>query len=319
MFARLDVQEFLSCFTDWISGALSELSGEHVSIDGKALIAATRKSAGGKVPFILNAYASGLGITVCQLEIGEKDNEITEIPRLLDMIDISGCTVTIDAIGTQVRIMDLIHEKGGDFCLQLKRNHRKAFDAVNLHFSRKVDLLEDGAEPAEAGVDVFEDEGHGHGRNETRTYFTTTLEDEDRSILPKGWDHVRCLGMAVQEREVIGSPSKGSVEVHFHVLSRPMGAEEYAGYARGHWGIENGPRHVLDVSFGEDGWRAREGNAKSNLALLRKICLNLVMQVKDRGMSTNRVINRFQVQPETFRRFLFEDVPARVAEEAARA
>lgn len=319
MFARLDVQEFLSCFTDWLSGALSELSGQHVAIDGKVLIAATEKSAGGKVPFILNAYVSGLGISVCQLEIGEKANETAEMPRLPGLIDVEGRAVTIDAIGTQGKIMDLIRERGGHFCLQPRRNHRKAFDAVNLFFSGKVDLLEEGVGEEEAGVSVFEETNHGHGRDEARTYFAAPLGGDARPVLPAGGGqgpgarHGR--PGARGRREPAGDQPR-------RALPRPqqaMGAEEYAGYARGHRGTGNGPRHVLDVTFDEDGWKARAGNARSNLALPGKICLNLVMQARDKGMSANRVPDRFEVRPETFRRFLFESVPMRMAKGGKKA
>ena len=278
---------------------------------GKAVRAATEKAARGKVPYVVSAFACGLGTGVCQLEIGDKGNEITDIPKPVEMMDIGGCTVTIDAIGTQRAIMDLIVGKGGHFCLQLKRNQPTAFEGVEGYFA---DQLERAARkrPHDA-LDEFRTVEKGHGRIETRTYRTLTDATQVGLALPDGWGHVRCLGMAVLEREVVGDPSRRSVETHYHVMDVAMGAERYAGLARGHWGQENALHHVLDVQFGEDACTARADNAISNLTLLRKVVFNIVRQVKGRK-STRAVMTDFMMDADLFMPFLYERVPVGVAD-----
>lgn len=207
--------------------------------------------------------------------------------------------------------MDLIVGGGGHFCLQLKRNQPTAFEGAEGYFADQLSRVSAGR-PHDA-IDELVDVDGGHGRIETRTYRTLTDASQVRLALPDGWEHVRCLGMAVLEREVVGDPSRHSVEVHYHVMDVARTAREYAGYARGHWAQENTLHHVLDVQFGEDACAARADNAISNLTLLRKVAFNVVRQLKG-GKSTRAVMIDFMMDADLFLPFLYERVPMGVAD-----
>ena len=172
--------------------------------------------------------------------IDTKKNEISEIPKLLDLIDIEGCVVTIDAIGTQKVIMDKICEKNGQFCLQLKRNHPEYYDRVQLYFDN---LTKDEMEQMSVSVSTQKD----HGRIEKRKYVVCSDEGIVANLLDNTrWKHVKAIGMAELKRTVNGETT---YEKHFHVLSFASTADTYATYARSHWEIENNLHWVLDIHF----------------------------------------------------------------------
>lgn len=300
VFRLLDVERFMDLFVIWMQTAIHAKTGGHIAIDGKAVRAAAKKAADGKVPYVLSAYMCGIGLSIGQKEVGDKTNEITEIPKLLDLIDISGCTVTIDAIGTQKAIMDKVTQKGGHYCLQLKKNQRTAYDGVELYFRELLGMEKGRPVP-------FTTQAKDHGRYEKRKYYTVSDKDEIRNALPKGWGGVSCLGMAVLEREVNGVKSQ---ETHFHVMDVGRTAEEYAGLARGHWEIENSQHWVLDVIFGEDRSTAREDGAIANLALLRKIAFNMTkLMPSEKKKTTKKKIIDFMTDVELFKELVYEVLP----------
>lgn len=300
VFRLLDVEKFMGLFVRWIQDVAYKKGGRHIAIDGKAVRGATRKALNGNIPYIVSAFMCDCGLSIGQKEVGNKTNEITEIPKLLDLIDIKGCTITIDAIGTQKEIMDKITKKDGHYCLQLKKNQKTAYGSVELYFK---DLLSMKDRPEE-----HQEINKGHGRIEKRTYRVATDESEISNVVPLEWKTVRCLGMAVLERET--ADGKKSVETHYHVMDRAMTAEEYAGYARGHWKIENSLHWVLDIHFGEDRSTAREDNAIANLTLLRKIAFNLVkLDPKEAGKTTKKKIIDFMTDVEVFKRLIYEVIP----------
>ena len=116
VFRAIDVEKFMNAFVEWTRIIAKERTGKHIAIDGKAVRAATEKCKGGNIPYVVSAFLCGSGLSIGQKEVGEKTNEITEIPRLLDLLDIRGSIITIDAIGTQTDIMNRIVRNGGDFC-----------------------------------------------------------------------------------------------------------------------------------------------------------------------------------------------------------
>ncbi len=203
----------------------------------------------------------GCGLSIGQKEVGEKTNEIPEIPKLLDLIDITDCFVTIDAIGTQRDIMDKIKEKGGHFCLQLKRNQKNAFEDVELFFND----MEKNNHREFLKMDDYVQEEKNHGRIEKREYHVFTGQEEIKRVLDTKWEHVRCLGMAKLTRK---SGSTVSVEIHYHLLDAAVSAQKYGSLAREHWEIENSLHWVLDINFKEDASTADADNALANLALL---------------------------------------------------
>ena len=301
VFRLLDIEKFMKLFVEWIKEAAYQKNGGHIAIDGKAVVAATKKAVKGNIPYVISAFMCDCGLSIGQKEVGAKTNEITEIPKLLDLIDIKGCTVTIDAIGTQTAIMDKITEKGGHYCLQLKKNQPNAFEAVKLYF-------EDMSMIEEERKDSYEEKRKDHGRIERRQYITVNDEEDIKHIVPRGWESVKCLGMAILEREQPGSEK--TRERHYHVMDEAVSADRYVQLVRGHWGIENSLHWVLDIHFGEDRSTAREDNSISNIALLRKIAFNMAkMMPSEKKKTTKKRIIDFMTEPELFKKMVYEDIP----------
>ena len=167
VFRVIDIEKFMALFVEWTKNLALAKTGQHIAIDGKAVRAAAKKAENGNIPYVLSAFMCGCGISIGQKEVGEKTNEIPEIPKLLDLIDITDCTVTIDAIGTQKDIMDKIIDKGGHFCLQLKKNQRAAFEDVDLFFR---DLEEKNKDFQK--LSSYTETAKDHGRIEGREYYT---------------------------------------------------------------------------------------------------------------------------------------------------
>ena len=303
VFRALDVESFMQLFVKWVKCIAYRKSGKHIAIDGKAVRAATKKAGNGNIPYIISAFMCGCGLSVGQKEVGEKTNEIPEIPRLLDLIDITGCFVTIDAIGTQTEIMEKIIDKEGHFCLQLKKNQRTAFEDVELFFRD----MEENDSKKFAAMDTYSEVQKDHGRIEKREYRIFTESDEVKKLLDPKWEHVACLGMARLTRQTGGTLSR---EMHFHLLDTEVSAEKYGQLARGHWEIENGLHWILDIHFKEDASTANEDNALANLALLRKIAFNFTkLDPTLSKKSTKKKMIDFMTEPELFRRLVFEVIP----------
>lgn len=303
VFRAIDVEKFMDAFVEWTRIIAKARTGKHIAIDGKAVRAATEKCKGGNIPYVVSAFLCGSGLSIGQKEVGAKTNEITEIPRLLDLIDIKGSIITIDAIGTQTDIMNKIVKNGGDFCLQLKGNQKTTYENVRLLFQ---DMKENEPDRFKE-LPCFEEKVKDHGRIEARKYVVFDDLEEIRNVIPESWDKVKCIGMAILVR---GKGDTKSTEIHFHVMSKMVGAEEYASLARGHWAIENSLHWVLDIHFCEDRSTARADNAISNLTLLRKIVFNLTKLDPEMAKKTTkkRMID-FMTDIEVFKRLIFEILP----------
>lgn len=280
VFRGLDKDKFVECFIKWVSEVVYYKTGQHIAIDGKAVRAAALKAKGGKVPYILSAFLCELGISIGQIEINEKNNEITEIPRLLDLLDIEGCPVTIDAIGTQTEIMKKLHDKHAPFCLQLKDNQHNTYVDVSKLFESAFEDAEvckklNQKYDALSHVRSFDKD---HGRIEIRDYYVFKDEEQIRLAIDPKWEYVKAVGMAVIKRTVIGKEEKENEqrETHFHLLSDPIRVDEYANLARGHWSIENSLHWILDEHFCEDRCTSRADRSIFNVSLMKKIAFNLV-------------------------------------------
>lgn len=304
VFRAIDVNAFMKLFVEWTKSLVQAKTDGHIAIDGKAVRAATKKSKGGNIPYIISAFLVGCGISIGQKIVGDKTNEITEIPNILDLIDIKSNFITIDAIGTQTKIMDKIIDKGGHFCLQLKANQKETFQSVKLYFD---DLEKNNIAVFEA-LELYRDiPSKEHGRYETREYRVMSDNDEIATILGNKWEYVQCIGMAKLNRR-IGNDE--SCEVHYHLLDTIVSAEKYASLARGHWEIENGLHWILDIHFREDSSTANADHAMENLALLRKIAFNFTkldptMQKK----TIKKKMIDYMTDLELFKRLIYEIVP----------
>jgi predicted transposase YbfD/YdcC len=198
--------------------------------------------------------------------VDAKSNEITAIPKLLELIDISGSLVTIDAMGCQTEIAAKIVDGGGDYCLAVKQNQPTLYDEIAAHFEELTEREFQNAQVRQTATHE-----KGHGREEDRYYFLCPLP-ENISDAPR-WKQLRAIGLAVNITQRGG---KEHTEMHYDILSRYVAVKRFAEAVRGHWGIENSLHWQLDVTFGEDQCRVRKGHADANLSILRRTALSLL-------------------------------------------
>src|SRR5436190_2941731 len=279
VFAALDPKEFLDCFLRWTQSLREAVPQEIVALDGKALRRALNKDQ--SVKYVVSAWAESNGLVLGQLKVADKSNEITAVPELLRVLELSGCIVTIDAMGCQKKIAKEIIEADADYVLALKGNQEtvhqemKSFLDATLLEQQTPRLPGAKLSTAAATLAPVETVEKDHGRLETRRYFQSDQLNwfADR---PK-WEGLKSVGMVESTREVDG---KTTVERRYYLSSLPLGAETFARAVRSHWGVENKVHWVMDVCFREDQSRARAGYAAENLATLRRLALNLLKREK---------------------------------------
>jgi predicted transposase YbfD/YdcC len=279
VFAALDPQHFGECFMAWTQSLRAAVAQEIVALDGKALRRALAADQNSKV--IVSAWAQSNGLVLGQLKVDDKSNEITALPKLLRALELSGCIVTVDAMGTQKQIAKEIREADADYVMALKGNHEVVHDEVKSFLDTTVTEAATkrpaGVQPSRAAATLakLETVEKDHGRQETRRYYQSGALAwfADRSK----WEGLQSVGLVEAEREVRG---KVTVERRYYLSSLPVGVETFAKAVRGHWAVENSLHWVLDVQMGEDDSRARTGYAAENLATLRRLALNLLKQEK---------------------------------------
>jgi len=270
VFGRLDPKEFEQCFRDWVKAIGQLVPGEIVSIDGKTVKHSDSKSKGKKAIHIVNAWACEQRLVLGQVKVNNKSNEITAIPELIKVLELSGCIVTIDAMGTQAKIAQLIQEQGADYCLALKGNHHY------LH-ERVVDLFDQAEGIDWSGVDhdFHRTINKGHGRKEIRRHWTmpvTKLFFDDEK-----WVGLQSVGL-VESVRTIGTEATTSRRYYLNSFSSD--AQILANAVRKHWEVENNVHWILDVAFREDDCPVHSDHAPENLSQLRKMSLNLLSQEK---------------------------------------
>jgi len=279
VFATLDPRAFLDCFLRWTQSLRQAVAQEIVALDGKALRRAL--NADQSVKYVVSAWAEDNGLVLGQLKVGDKSNEITALPELLRVLELTGCIVTVDAMGCQKTIAQEIIAADADYVLALKGNHQTVHEEVKTFLDATV---AEAAQPRPVGAKlskavatlaVLQTVEKDHGRLETRRYYQSAELDwfADRAQ----WEGLRSVGMVEAIRQIGG---QRTVERRYYLTSLPLGAETFARAVRGHWGVENKLHWVLDVCFREDQSRARAGYAAENLATLRRLALNLLKREK---------------------------------------
>lgn len=266
IFAALNPAEFEKCLLSWIT-ALHEISGGQViAIDGKTLRRSFNAASSKAAIHMVSAWATANHISLGQVVVDEKSNEITAIPKLLEILELSGCLVTIDALGCQTEIADKIIAADADYVLAVKGNQPTLHEGIAQFF---LDHLEDDF--ARVPVSRHQTEEHGHGREETRTYYVCPVPDDlpDRGR----WRKLTAIGIAINDTLRAG---KHTSEVRYYILSRKLSAKKFGEAVRGHWSIENRLHWQLDVTFGEDQSRIRKGHADANFSSLRRTALSLL-------------------------------------------
>jgi predicted transposase YbfD/YdcC len=276
LFAALDPQAFLDCFLRWTQSLRQAVNQEIVALDGKAL----RRALNGdqSVKYVVSAWAEDNGLVLGQLKVADKSNEITALPKLLRVLELAGCIVTVDAMGTQKKIAKEIIEADADYVLALKGNHETVHQEVKSFLDETVAEKHSAPRrpsPAAASLAALETVEKDHGRIETRRYYQSAELDwfADRAK----WEGLKSVGMVEAIREI--GPQR-TVERRYYLSSLPLGVETFARAVRGHWGVENKLHWVLDVQMREDQSRARAGYAAENLATLRRLALNLLKREK---------------------------------------
>ena len=255
VFAALDSRAFQRCCLAWFRAAAELVGVGHIAIDGKAL----RGSATSKLGplHVVSAWATQANLTLGQVAVDKKSNEIKAIPKLLELLDLHGALVTIDAMGCQKEIAKQIVAGGGDYILAVKGNQEHLLEDIQV----TVEQALEGQLPKGVVVQHTTRED-GHGRHEERSYVVI--------------HHVEGLRDRVAWPEA--TTGKASSEAHYFIGSRKMGARKYAQALRQHWGIENNLHWQLDISFGEDNSRIQDRHGAENFGLLRKIALSLLKQ-----------------------------------------
>ena len=266
IFAALNPAEFEKCLLSWIT-ALHEISGGQViAIDGKTLRRSFNAASSKAAIHMVSAWATANHISLGQVVVDEKSNEITAIPKLLEIIAISGCLVTIDAMGCQTEIAEKIVAQKADYILAVKGNQPTLHDGIVKFF---LDHLSDDF--ARVKVSRYQTSERGHGREETRTYYVCPVPDDlpDR----QRWKNLTAIGIAINDTVENGQSRS---EVRYYILSRKLSAKKFGTAVRDHWSIENRLHWQLDVTFGEDQSRIRKGHADANFSILRRTALSLL-------------------------------------------
>ncbi len=282
VFARIDPDQFQRCFVAWVRQLAPLLPDDLIHIDGKTLRRSHDAPAGRAAIHMVSAWASRASLVVGQRKTDTKSNEITAIPLLLDLLELTGCLVTIDAMGCQKAIADKIRGRGADYLLALKENHPTLYQHVQAHFfpEKSVDST------AWRRLDFAHDIVQNRDRLEHRYCWVQS----DLSWLSEAdeWQDLKAVLCLETERHQKGTVSR---EVRYYLASRVMTAEEAIQAIRDHWSIENNLHWVLDVAFREDESRLRKGHGAQNFAMLRHLALNLLNQdtITPAGTATKRL------------------------------
>lgn len=267
--AALEPEAFKKQFVLWVQSLQALLKGV-IAIDGKTLCNSVDKNSEHSAIHMVSAFSTEMRLVLAQQKVFEKSNEITAIPKLLDLLDLKNQIVTIDAMGTQKAIAKQIIDKGGNYILALKGNQGTLNEDVRLFLEHEL-LKEKSA----AIKDVHEDFDKGHGRIESRRCVVS--DKIDWLTQKEQWLGLNTLVMIEETREI---KDKKSIERRFFISSLPPDAAKIAAAVRSHWKIENILHWTLDVVFNEDNSRIRKDNAGENMAMIRHITLNMLNHAK---------------------------------------
>ena len=273
VFAKLDPAKLAACIGQWLDDIGLEI-GKQIAIDGKTLRGSFDKAAGKNPLHLVSAWACEARLTLGQVATDAKSNEITAIPLLLELLDLKGATVTIDAMGCQKEIASKIVEREGDYLLALKDNHPTLCEAVTDEFFTALD-----ADIPPSNLRRWKTVETNRGREECREYFALPAP----SSLPgfADWKNLQTIALVIRTTIVNG---KETVEVHCFLSSLPPKVKALAKFIRQHWSIESQLHWILDVTFTEDASRIRKGNAPQTSAMFRRLAVSILSQdtsVKD--------------------------------------
>ena len=267
VYMLLNPEVLSRCFVEWVESLVARTNLKGISIDGKAQRGTALPDEPNSFVHIVSAWASEHNLTMGQVKVDGKSNEITAIPKLLDLIDIEGTVITMDAMGTQTKIAEQIVDRKGDYILALKGNHSTLQAEVENFFRQAFEY-------GDEGIDFTSFLGNRERRrNELRKIYMSTDPEFIESYKPI-WKGLRSIVCVESERTVKGQTTK---ELRYYISSMVANPEEIGRLIRGHWGIESA-HWVLDVAFREDQQLARAGHIAENLSLMRRISMNYLKQ-----------------------------------------
>jgi predicted transposase YbfD/YdcC len=286
LFARIDPVVFAECFAAWTQHLQEMSKGRIIAIDGKQVCGSFDRATGQAAIHMVSAWTSKNSMVLGQVKVDEKSNEITAIPKLLELLDITDSIVTIDAMGTQKLIAQQIIDKKADYILALKNNHPVFYEDVSLFLMSALqnNFLDPFHQPIPHNFHRTIDKDHG--RIEVRSCWCT--DQIDWLDAKNKWAGFRTIVVVQSERTVNG---KTSIELRFYFTSLPPNAKTILNAIRAHWGIENSVHWLLDVAFDEDNSRIRKDNGPQNTATLRHIALNLLKKEKSENKGIQRKRN----------------------------
>jgi predicted transposase YbfD/YdcC len=271
VFAAIDPEEFQTSFMEWVQTIQTLTQGEVIALDGKQLRGSQDGPAGKQAIYMVSAWATQNQLVLGQRKVDEKSNEITAIPKLLKLLDLAGCIVTVDALNTQTQIAKTIKDRGSEYILAVKENQGHLYeDLVDLFSDDRSYGFRDA--PYQHARHVSKD----HGRLEIRDCWTISDPDYLAQIREiERWSGVQTLVLITSERR-IGEQTE--TQERYFISSLENNAERILAAKRSYWGIENGLHWVLDIAFNEDRSRVRKDHAPENLAVMRQMAVNLLKQ-----------------------------------------
>jgi predicted transposase YbfD/YdcC len=273
VFARIDPEAFQKSFGEWVQAIRQLTEGEVIGVDGKQLRGSADLPNGKRAMYLVSAWANANHLVLGQRKVTDKSNEITAIPELLQLLEIKGCIITIDAIGTQTKIAKTIIEAGAEYVLAVKENQGRLYQDILALF--EYDQQRDFQD---APYEYAKTVNKNHGRIEVRKCWVTS----DREYITTIRDYEKWVGLQsiVRVQATRVKDGQTTTETRYYISSLKGNAHKLLQAVRGHWGIENKLHWVLDVAFDEDRSRVRKDHAPANLALLRHMAVNLLKQEK---------------------------------------
>ena len=277
--SALSPERIQDCFVNWVQSIAKITEGEIIAIDGKQARRSYDKKNRKAALHMVSAWACQKGVVLGQQKTDAKSNEITAIPQLLDVLELKGCIVMLDAMGCQRHIAQKIRDKKADYVLALKGNQNDLQEATK-------DFFETAFKKNWLSIDysVFEDGDYGHGRIESRICYAVLLPDYLKEF-QKEWADLNSLICIISSREL---NEQIQHEARYYVSSLKPDAEKISHAIRCHWLIENSLHWVLDVTFGEDNSRIRRGYSAENMCVMRHLALNLINKEPHEKLSIPR-------------------------------
>lgn len=277
--SRLNAASIQTCFIGWVKEIATEVSADIIAIDGKTARRSFSTKDRKNALHMVSAWSCGHGLVLGQQKVDKKTNEITAIPKLLDLLDVKGCTVTLDAIGCQHKIVEHIIKKEAHYVIALKGNQGQLNEEVKAWFH-----IAEREKYKGVGYSQHEETDKGHGRIEVRKCLQLEISNDWLSEQEK-WSSIKTVVRIDSERHI---DEKMTTESRYYISSHKLDAERLNHIIRNHWAVENTLHWTLDMTFREDDSRIRRGNAAEVMNAFRKLALNIVKTNTSRKASMKR-------------------------------